>query len=231
LEFALGQVEELNARGASARDYQSMLVRCNQKGEVSGALFEKRKSHPVMRELSDSILGREYTYSPNGFFQINLPVYEMALERIRARVQEFSGRKIIDMYSGVGTIGLSVAGDSEVVLVETNGAAFAEAEKNCISVPGARAVRAKSEEALEYIENKAIVILDPPRAGLDKKVVDKLAEEKPEMIIYLSCNPSTQARDVAGLLEFYELEPIEPFNFFPRTPHLETLVVLRRKND
>ncbi len=72
-----------------------------------------------------------------------------------------------------------------------------------------------------------VVILDPPRAGCDKKLIEKLIEEKPEKIIYLSCNPITQVRDVELLVEAgAKIESIEAFNFFPHTPHIESLVTL-----
>ena len=93
-----------------------------------------------------------------------------------------------------------------------------------------RAIHAKSEEALDYIEPDQSVILDPPRAGCDKKLIDRLLEVNPEKIIYLSCNPSTQARDIKILLEKYEIEDVKTFNFFPRTPHIENLIILKKSS-
>ena len=87
----------------------------------------------------------------------------------------------------------------------------------------------KSENVLNYIEPDQTVILDPPRAGCDRKLIDKLNEVKPKTIIYLSCNPATQARDVKLLLETYQIADIKTFNFFPRTPHIENLIILRQK--
>lgn len=214
-------VDGLNARGEEARKYQSLLLRCNQAGEVSGGLFENHQPHPVFKNLKDTILGREYSYSPNGFFQINLPVYELALKEMKKYVEP--GR-VLDLYSGVGTIGLSVAEDA--ILVESNKAAYLEAVENAKGT-GAKAVLAKSEEVLDYIEPDMTVILDPPRAGCDKKLIEKLLEVGPKKIVYLSCNPATQARDVKMLLDGYKLHAMKTFNFFPRTPHIENLVVLK----
>ena len=218
-------VAELNQNGGEARRYQSLLVRANQNGEVSSALFQKNQPHPHMKTLTDSLLGRAYSYSPNGFFQINLPVYEMALTEIAKHIQS---DKVVDMYSGVGTIGLSVASDKQLTLVETNADAFRELENNITNDirPTVRAVRAKSEEALEYITNDITLILDPPRAGLDKLVVERLLGTLPPQIIYLSCNPTTLARDVKPLLGKYKITKVQGFNFFPRTPHIENLIVL-----
>lgn len=220
-EYACSVIDGLNARGEEARKYQSLLLRCNQAGEVSGGLFENHQPHPVFEKLKDTILGHEYSYSPNGFFQINLPAYELALMEIKKYVEP--GR-VLDLYSGVGTIGLSVADDA--ILVESNKAAYLEAVENTKGT-GAKAVLAKSEEVLDYIEPDMTVIVDPPRAGCDKKLIEKLLDVHPKKIIYLSCNPATQARDVKMLLDGYKIEAMKTFNFFPRTPHIENLVVLK----
>ena len=216
-------VDDLNARGEEARKYQSMLLRCNEKGEVSGGLYENHKPHPVFKNLKDKVLNQEYSYSPNGFFQINLPVYEMALKEIKKHI---ATKDVLDLYAGVGTIGLSVAGDKNLTLVEVDKSAFKELEKNA---KNATAILAKSEEVLDYIKKEQTVILDPPRAGIDQKLTDKLLEITPEKIIYLSCNPATQARDAKLLLEKYQIELVKTFNFFPHTPHIENLIVMVRK--
>ena len=245
-------INNLNRRGEEARKYQSLLLRCNQKGEVSGGLYENRQPHPKFPNLTDTILGQTYSYSPNGFFQINLPVYEMALNEIKKHINT---DEVLDLYAGVGTIGLSVAKDKLLTLVEVDKFAFSELERNVIWVggraggtPAARrrrsstvgetarsgpaqksnifAILDKSENVLNYIKSNQTVILDPPRAGCDKSLINKLLEVKPKTIIYLSCNPATQARDLEILLQHYQIKTVKIFNFFPHTPHIENLVVL-----
>jgi len=286
-------VDQLNAEHKSARDYQSLLVRCNQQGTVSAALFENHKPRPKMIPLTDTLFGHKYSYSPNGFFQINLPVYELALQVIK---QHIKTPKVLDLYAGVGTIGLSVARNHHLTLVETDKSAYSELVKNCESVdfgqsarsyvtseeaveegradlatnclgiqmtsfkeplpsvtteagrtwrsrvttrrPQVRAPKslsseshikpifAKSEEVLDFITPDSTIILDPPRAGCNPKLIEKLAQVKPPTIIYLSCNPITQARDIKPLLQHYQIKLCQPFNFFPRTPHIENLIIL-----
>ena len=249
-------VAKLNADHEEARKYQSLLLRCNQSGEISGGLFENGHPHPVFQNLTDTLLGHEYSYSPNGFFQINLPVYEFALKEIKKHI---TTEKVLDLYAGVGTIGLSVAQGHSLTLVECDRSAFVELANNARgaittfsehvwrrakhgaseprddgSEPAFRknsngaplSVLAKSEDALAYIAPDQTVIVDPPRAGCDSKLINKLNEIKPSTIIYLSCNPATQARDVKMLLENYHIKEIKSFNFFPHTPHIENLVVL-----
>ena len=220
-------IAELNANGDEARRYQSLLVRCNQAGEVSSGLFEMNQPRPVMKQLSDQIMGYHYTYSPNGFFQINLPVYEMALRDMQ---QFIDTDRVVDMYSGVGTIGLSIARNRNLTLVETDNYAYAELENNLpAGSEHIHGVHAKSEEALDYITGDATIIVDPPRAGLDAKVVQCLRQARPPRVIYLSCNPATQARDAAGLMDQYDIIHNQPYNFFPRTPHTENLIILQLK--
>ena len=258
-------IDELNAKNEEARKYQSIMIRCNQAGEIASALFENGKPHPKMDNLTDTILGTEYSYSPNGFFQINLPVYELALKEIKNHINT---QNLLDLYSGVGSIGLSVSNpDQNLVLVENNKDAFRELKSNCLakSVPSIRETSGgydrgrdarhpqrragatsfsridgtglvmpildKSENVPNYIQPDQTVILDPPRAGCDDKLVATLNEKKPQTIIYLSCNPITQARDIANLIDNYEIKKIQPYNFFPHTPHIENLVILNLKTN
>lgn len=180
------------------------------------------------RILTDTILDVPFRYATEGFFQINLPVYEQALTEMRQWVEP--GKPVVDLYSGVGSIGLTIGGDN-VTLVELNEHAVREMEQNieALGKTGAKAILAASENALDYISADATIIVDPPRAGLHEKVVEKLLESRPKRIIYLSCNPVTQARDVARLAEQYGIRHHIGYNFFPRTPHIEHLVILDAK--
>ena len=223
LKKALEIVGDLNEKHEEARKYQSLLLRCNQNGEVSGGLFENKKPHPVFNNLKDEVLGHEYSYSPNGFFQINLPVYELALKEIKQHIET---DEVLDLYAGVGTIGLSVVGDKKLTLVEVDKSAYKELENNSKNRQNTVTILEKSENVTNYINKNQTVILDPPRAGADKKLIEKLLEETPRKIIYLSCNPATQARDIKILSEKYHIDLIKTYNFFPHTPHIENLVML-----
>lgn len=225
--------------------------------------------------LTDTILGIPFRYACEGFFQVNIPVYEKALRDMqewvpynkasqerqldqlatygytdnqqRAISQKKSGQlhvgpglfsddiravrlSTLDLYAGVGTIGLTIGGGN-VTLVEINADAVREMQRNITELDrtGARAVLAPSEQALNYITGKEIVIVDPPRAGLHTDVIATLLQKLPPRIIYLSCNPVTQARDVALLQQSYRIVHHRGYNFFPRTPHIEHLVILDNK--
>ena len=213
--------------------------------------------------LTDTILGVPFRYACEGFFQVNIPVYEQALRDMREwvpcdRTGQHSGRQLkhhqkiirdprkvaqifsevllaadrptLDLYAGVGTIGLTI-GNGNVTLVEINADAVREMQRNIAELDrtDARAVLAPSEQALDYITGKEIVIVDPPRAGLHPDVIATLLQKMPPRIIYLSCNPVTQARDVALLLQSYQIAWHRGYNFFPRTPHIEHLIILDKK--
>ena len=224
--------------------------------------------------LTDTILGVPFRYACEGFFQVNIPVYEQALRDMKEWVpynkarqerraqlaahgnidsqqrvisQKKSGQlhvspglfsddiravrlSTLDLYAGVGTIGLTIGGDN-ITLVESNADAVREMQRNITELgrTDARAVLAPSEQALDHITGKEIVIVDPPRAGLHSDVIATLLQQLPPRILYLSCNPVTQARDVALLQQRYRIAWHRGYNFFPRTPHSEHLVVLDKK--
>ncbi len=186
--------------------------------------------------LADNILGVQFRYATEGFFQVNLPVYEEALRDMQRWIAD--DQPLIDMYSGVGSIGLSIgtAGDGsrQLTLVEIDEHAYREMERNAALIADTstaviKPVLAAAEQALEQISGDATVIVDPPRAGLHHSVTERLLEARPERIIYLSCNPVTQARDAELLAAGYDIEFHRGYNFFPRTPHIEHLIVLRAR--
>ena len=250
----LAELQKLNPR---AGDLKTIIVRVSQKGEVVAALYTKLTSFSQIAlpssvkglrvyhsnpkspasvptkllyelgdcNLQDDLLGKPFTYDVDSFFQVNLPIYQKALERIR----EHCAADPVDMYAGTGSIGLTVAKEW-TQLVELDPATTAMARKNfAASGLQGEVVEASTEKALEYIVGDRPVIFDPPRAGLHPKVVEKCLEALPPQIIYLSCNPATQARDLVSLQTGYEIEFFEAYNFFPRTPHIETLAVLRKR--
>lgn len=177
--------------------------------------------------LSDTIHGIDFRYATEGFFQVNIPVYEKALVDMERWVE---GTQTVDMYSGVGTIGLTIGGPG-TTLVELDEHAVREMRENITRLGSdATAVLAASEQALDYITSDKTIIVDPPRAGLHEAVVERLLQTQPDRIIYLSCNPVTQARDVARLAEIYGIRHHMGYNFFPCTPHIEHLVILDKKH-
>jgi 23S rRNA (uracil1939-C5)-methyltransferase len=219
-EIPPNQIETLGVKGFE-------IIYSNPKSPAS--VITARLQKWGLSNLTDTLLDVPFGYATEGFFQINLPVYTQALKDMKEWVSV--DKSVVDLYSGVGTIGLTIGGN-DVTLVELNESAVEEMKQNIAALKRkdtAKAVLAPTEKALEYITPDNLVIVDPPRAGLHTDVIDRLLDQKPERIIYLSCNPVTQARDVMLLAEIYGIKSHKGYNFFPRTPHIEHLIILDKK--
>ncbi|MBI4250727.1 class I SAM-dependent RNA methyltransferase [Candidatus Uhrbacteria bacterium] len=179
------------------------------------------------QQVSDSINGQSFLWSLFSFLQGNLPLFERALARIHEWCAD--SPSLIDAYAGIGVIGLT-SPINRVVLIESNPVSVALA-KQYATLSGKRdasIIESLTEKVSGVFTPESTVILDPPRSGLHPDVIKNLLLEKPRRIIYLSCNPLTQARDIATLADAYRLTAVEGYNFFPRTPHIESLALLER---
>lgn len=175
------------------------------------------------------ILGNPFTHDVNGFFQVNIPIFEQAVQAIQPFVA--GNDAVVDFYGGVGSISLPLRHTiKQCLIVDSNVAAITEAQQNCQALAAEQftATCAPAEKMTNVFARDQVVIVDPPRAGLHDDVTAALINVKPKRIIYLSCNVSTQARDLERLLPEYQLHYAQLFNFFPRTPHIEGLCVLDR---
>lgn len=161
------------------------------------------------------------------FFQINVPLFSQALKDIEKFLDP--GVNILDFYSGVGAIGIPLSQKvKSCVCVDNNKEAVEYAMENIAlnKLKNYEARMISAEKITELITADKVVILDPPREGLHPKVVERLLETNPSKVIYLSCNLTTQARDIKFLLDKYSVKFQQLYNFFPATPHVESLVVL-----
>ncbi|MBU5669380.1 23S rRNA (uracil(1939)-C(5))-methyltransferase RlmD [Peptoniphilus sp. MSJ-1] len=185
--------------------------------------------------LEEKLLDIKYEISPESFFQVNRltteKLYEKAIEYIEPKEEE----KIYDLYCGVGSITLSVARyDAELIGIEIVEKAVEDARKNAENNNlEARFIAGASEDIIEKLKDEEKIypdkiILDPPRKGLDESLANFLVENPVERIVYISCNPSTQARDLKILKEKYKIEKIAAVNLFPNTVHVETIAVLSK---
>lgn len=178
----------------------------------------------------------DYDLSPASFFQVNTEETDVLYGSARAMLGDISGKAILDLYCGMGTIGMYMAEhDQDLVGVESVGAAIQDAKEAAkkAGFTRARFYTAKAEVWLpKYLEKGGhadVAIIDPPRKGCDAKLLDALIRADIPQILSISCNPATHARDLAILAKHYTLSPIQGVNLFPNTSHVESICVLTRK--
>jgi 23S rRNA (uracil1939-C5)-methyltransferase len=180
-----------------------------------------------------SLLGLDLRVHLRSFFQANRYLYESLAESVVERLGE--GGRVLDLYAGVGLFALPLAarGRREVVAVERSPTAVADARANARRhrLEGLRVIRGDVRDALVALPGEPAehVILDPPRAGVEREVVELVTKRAPESIVYVSCDPPTLGRDLARFADGgYRPAHVELFDMFPDTYHVETVVQLRR---
>ena len=187
--------------------------------------------------ITDILCGKRFRISPHSFYQINHAqtekLYDYAIKAAKLTKKDV----LLDAYSGIGTIGI-IASDyvKQVQGIEYNASAVRDAVKNCHENGLTRNIAFNRGDAGEFLEKKAklgthydAVILDPARTGADRKFLNSLVKIAPERIVYISCNPATQARDMKTLTKKYTVTDIQPFDMFPHTRLVETVVLLSHK--
>lgn len=201
--------------------------------------------------MRDQLLSCTFEISPTSFYQVNPQqtevLYQLAIDGMDLR----TGDTVLDAYCGSGTIGLCAAasmrergGSLRLIGVERNVEGVRDAKRNAV-INGMASegdaseqgpVQFVAQDATEYMRHEAtkgtsvdVVIMDPPRAGSTPEFLNAAATLGPRRIVYISCNPTTQVRDLEQLGELrYRLERLTPVDLFPHTSHVETVAVLTR---
>lgn len=199
-------------------------------GDREEVLFGSGKIEEQLGKLT-------FRISARAFYQIN----PIQTEVLYGKALEFAGLQgnetVIDAYCGTGTIGLFAASSAKQVIgVESNGDAVADARENA-RLNGIRNIRFVKADAGEFMraaatagEHADVVLMDPPRAGSDRAFLSSLVTLAPKKIVYISCNPETQRRDLFFLCKNgYKVRKIQPVDMFPHTNHVETVVLMSRK--
>lgn len=179
-----------------------------------------------------NILDINYRVSNKSFFQVNIEMMKKLYETINKYSNFNENDSLLDLYSGVGTISLylskwvkSVTG-IEVIKEAVD---ISNINKKLNNINNVKFICNKVENVINSIDVCDVVVVDPPRKGLDNKVIDKLLKLKPKNIIYVSCNPDTLIRDIK-LLNNYKINRCTLVDMFPNTYHVECVVLLQRKN-
>ena len=189
--------------------------------------------------ITDTLCGLVFDISPLSFYQVN----HDGAEVLYNTAQEFAaltGKEILlDLYCGVGTIGLSMAKKAaRLVGVEVIPAAVENARRNAErnGIQNAEFICADAGEAAQQLASAGIhpdvIVVDPPRGGCDGKVLDAILQMAPERIVMVSCNSATAARDCAYLAEHgYTVSKLRAIDMFPRTGHVECVVLIIKNMD
>jgi 23S rRNA (uracil1939-C5)-methyltransferase len=170
------------------------------------------------------------------FFQTNSAQAERLVEVVKALAGDVAGAHVVDVYCGVGLFSLVMAAaGAQVTGVEIVETAVEAARRNATEngltslVFHAGDARKVLAEVLPAALGPKLLLLDPPRAGAGGKVMRRIARACPERIVYVSCNPTTLARDLMELRPFgYQITAVQPIDMFPQTYHVETVVALER---
>lgn len=188
--------------------------------------------------IEDVLCGLKFRISARSFYQVN-PVQTEVLYNTAMDFANISENDVvIDAYCGTGTIGLVASKKArEVIGVEVNADAVKDAKINA-KINGIDNAEFYNEDATEFMEKMAlnnekadVVFIDPPRAGSTKRFLKSLVKLSPKKIVYVSCNPETQRRDLFELTDNgYEVKIIQPVDMFPHTNHVETVVLLEVKH-
>lgn len=177
------------------------------------------------------VLFGDSTYPATVFEQVNPTMGDMVRAYALEQLGDVNGRQAWDLFAGVGesTIELARRG-AAVDSVESDARAVAEAgrrlERLGLGESQVRCVTGKAEEVIGRLRVPDLVLANPPRVGMDARVMAAIAERRPQRVVYISCDPATLARDLARLTPVYRVSSVQGFDLFPQTAHVETVVAL-----
>jgi 23S rRNA (uracil1939-C5)-methyltransferase len=199
------------------------------------------KGNPyIMEEMPSPVEGNppfKFKVGPLSFYQTN-PEQAFKLYKTAFEYAGFKGNELVyDLYTGTGTIASFVAKSvKKVIGVEYVEDAVADAKQNMalneitnIEFYAGDMAKVLDEKFIKTHGRPDVLLTDPPRAGMHEKVVKQILNMEPEKIVYVSCNPATQARDVALLHEKYDIVKVQPVDMFPQTHHVENVILLHKR--
>lgn len=189
-------------------------------------------------EIEDTLCQNRFGISPQAFYQVNPPQAERLYNKALEYAAPNESSTVLDLYCGAGTISLCLArhagrviGAEIVPEAVENAAANAKAN----GITNAEFICADAGQAAEMLAARAlspeVIVVDPPRKGMDERAIAAVAAMQPERVVYVSCNPSTLARDIVSFnAHGYTLKEVTAVDMFPRTKHVETVVLLSKGN-
>jgi len=199
---------------------------------ILGAETQLIAGMPYCREI---FAGLQFNLRSDTFFQVNTEAAELLWETILQQLNLQGWEQVIDAYSGVGTFTLPLAQKVEsAIAIESNKSAVQQARENAEinHIENVQFLAGKVENVLPGLTKQTdMVILDPPRKGCDRRVIDTLCATRPKTLLYISCQPATLARDLKILCQEggYQLTWVQGADFFPQTAHVECAVILQAR--
>jgi len=204
---------------------------------LSNAVIPERVS--ILRGepfYEEKLFHLSFRIPPFSFFQVNPFIMNIFYPELHRILNLKGSEKILDIFCGSGTIGLVLSSRAKSVLgIELDETAVENARSNArlnrvenLNFIAGKASRVMVENRRDWPGQFDLLVVNPPRSGISKKVVKRILEIEPERVVYSSCNPKTFFPQASMLLERYHLESVQPFDFFPQTPHMELLAVFRR---
>ncbi len=192
--------------------------------------------------IEDTLCGLNFRITPQSFYQVNHDACELLYGLAKERAALTGKELLLDLYCGIGSIGLSMARDAgEVLGMEIVESAARAADENakrngiknasffCGDAGDPNGLLRRAEQERGELSD-AVVVIDPPRKGTTRELIEGLAERNIRRVVYVSCNPDTLARDCAVFAEYgYEIGVVTPVDLFPRTGHVESVVCLERR--
>ena len=188
------------------------------------------KSETSESSIITNIGKYKFYESEKSFFQINKDLTEKLYDEALNVVKEVNPNRLLDLYCGTGTIGIYVSEYAkEIIGIDYNKSNILDANKNkkLNNLNNIEFICDKVENQIEKFKEIDMIIVDPPRKGLDQKTIDYLKQIKAKYIVYISCDPVTFARDLKELKDVYDIEYIKPYNMFPKTYHVENIAKLK----
>jgi 23S rRNA (uracil1939-C5)-methyltransferase len=193
--------------------------------------------HPVVLAGEDhlffKVLGKDFRVSAGSFFQVNTKMAEKMVEHLLAKLPA-ANHQLLDIYCGAGLFSKFFAEKCKKVIgVESSESACEDFAFNLDEFDNVELYEGIAEEVLpaltSQVGDQIYAIVDPPRAGIERHALDALIQSQPQVIAYVSCDPSTLARDAARLISGgYRLVEVTPFDFFPQTYHIESISIFEK---
>lgn len=241
IEFEPGtNIERVSLR--AGKDYDSMLILESNTPEAPTLEIEACISvahvfdeNTVIIAGNDhiliSVLGRDFRVSAASFFQINTIMAEKMVSYLITNLPITNSTTVLDVYCGAGLFSAFLAPKFErVISIESSPFACEDFAFNLDEFDNVELYEGAAEDVIPHLEaDPSVILVDPPRAGLGKRVVDGILKLDPGLIAYVSCDPSTLARDAARLINGgYRLKDVTPFDLFPQTYHIESVSLFER---